>query len=126
MFKEMSGQPNSGNSCAAPQPFIRQDDTGRPGALHGPALAALCADELRERHPRIQAAGSADDLKALKTEAHALRGVAANFGLGVLADELLALEVAARSEDRDRLAGVLRRLPAEVAQALAALGHAEA
>jgi HPt (histidine-containing phosphotransfer) domain-containing protein len=124
MFKEMPDKRNPGGCCATPEPPVGQAAASHPASLHGPALAALCADELRERHPRIQAAGSADDLKALKTEAHALRGVAANFGLDVLADELLALEVAARSEDRDRLAGVLRRLPAEVAQALAALGHA--
>lgn len=125
MLKEMPEQPNPGACLAASDSSARQDANGHPATRHGPALAALCADELRQRHPRIQAAGSADDLNALKTEAHALRGVAANFGLGVLADELLALEVAARSEDRDRLARALRRLPAEVAQALAALGQAE-
>lgn len=124
MFKEMPDKRNPSDCCTTPESTVRQAAASHLATRHGPALAALCADELLERHPRIQAAGSADDLKALKTEAHALRGVAANFGLDVLADELLALEVAARGEDRDRLAGVLRRLPAEVAQALAALGHA--
>ena len=90
---------------------------------HGPALAALCADELRERHPKITAAAHAGDLEALKTEAHALRGVAANFGLGVLAEMLLGLETAARHADPTGLVGALRQLPAEVAQALVALGQ---
>lgn len=92
---------------------------------HGPVLAALCADELRERHPRIAAAAAAGDLETLKVEAHALRGVAANFGLGVLAEHLLAVETAARRQDPTGLAGALRLLPAEVAQALVALGQAE-
>ncbi|MBL6454136.1 Hpt domain-containing protein [Belnapia sp. T6] len=89
---------------------------------HGPALAALCADELRERHPRIEAAAAAGDLDALKAEAHALRGVAANFGLEVLAEELLTLERAARAADTLGLRGALSRLPAEVAEAMVALG----
>ena len=92
---------------------------------HGPVLAGLCADELRQRHPRIAAAAAAGDLETLRTEAHALRGVAANFGLGVLAEQLLALESAARSQDFTGLTGALRLLPAEVAQALVALGQGE-
>ncbi len=90
---------------------------------HGPVLAALCADELRERHPRIQAAAAAGDFGALQTEAHALRGVAANFGLGALAEDLLAVETAARQQDASGLHSVLNRLPGEVAKALAALGQ---
>ena len=78
---------------------------------------------MRERHPRLQAAAAAGDLDVLKTEAHALRGVAANFGLGVLAERLLALEAAARTEDREEFTAVLGQLPAEVAQALVALGQ---
>jgi HPt (histidine-containing phosphotransfer) domain-containing protein len=92
-------------------------------ARHGPVLAGLCADELRERHPRIQAAAAAGDFRALQIEAHALRGVAANFGLAVLADDLLILETAARRQDAGGLDGALSRLPGEVAKALAALGQ---
>ena len=102
------------------------EPTGRRGHLavrHGPVLAALCAEELRERHPRLQAAAAVGDLDALKTEAHALRGVAANFGLCVLAERLLALEAAARTDDREEFTAVLGQLPAEVAQALVALGQ---
>jgi HPt (histidine-containing phosphotransfer) domain-containing protein len=93
---------------------------------HGPVLAGLCANELRERHPRIQAAAAAGDFRALQMEAHALRGVAANFGLGVLADDLLVLETAARRQDAGGLGGALGRLPGEVAKALAALGQGKA
>ena len=92
---------------------------------HGPVLAGLCADELRQRHPRIVAAAVAGDHETLRIEAHALRGVAANFGLGVLADHLLALEAAARRQDHPGLTEALRLLPAEVALALVALGQAE-
>ncbi len=92
-------------------------------ARHGPVLAGLCANELRERHPRIEAAAAAQDFRALQLEAHALRGVAANFGLGVLADDLLVLETAARRQDAGGLAGALGRLPGEVAKALSALGQ---
>ena len=95
-------------------------------ARHGPVLAGLCADELRERHPRIQAAAAAGDFRTLLAEAHALRGVAANFGLGVLAEDLLVVEAAARRQDAGNLPGVLGRLPAEVAKALAALGQDKA
>jgi HPt (histidine-containing phosphotransfer) domain-containing protein len=93
-------------------------------ARHGPVLASLCADELRERHPRIQAAAAAGDVRTVLTEAHALRGVAANFGLGVLAEDLLVVETAARRQDADGMHGALGRLPGEVAKALAALGQA--
>jgi HPt (histidine-containing phosphotransfer) domain-containing protein len=104
----------------------RAEEAGSRGYLaaqHGPALAALCADELRERHPRLQTAAAAGDLDTLKSEAHALRGLAANFGLGVLAERLLALEAAARADDREGFTAVLGQLPAEVAQALVALGQ---
>ena len=92
-------------------------------ARHGPVLAGLCANELRERHPRIEAAAAARDFRALQIEAHALRGVAANFGLGVLAEDLLILETAARRQDAGGFADALERLPGEVARALTALGQ---
>jgi hypothetical protein len=49
--------------------------------------------------------------------------VAANFGLGVLAEQLRALEIAARADDREGFTAVLGQLPAEVAQALVTLGQ---
>ncbi|MBL6076693.1 Hpt domain-containing protein [Belnapia sp. T18] len=99
------------------------NDQASLAALYGPVLAGLCAEELRERHPRIQAAAAAGDFRTLLSEAHALRGVAANFGLGVLAEDLLTVEMAARQQDSGGLHGALGRLPGEVAKALAALGQ---
>lgn len=92
-------------------------------AQHGPALAMLCANELRDRHPRILAAADAGDLAGVRWEAHALRGVAANFGLTALAGHLQALEAAARQQDAGGLSGPLGMLPAAVSEALAALGQ---
>ncbi|SDB54717.1 Hpt domain-containing protein [Belnapia rosea] len=105
------------------EPSAMPNDQAFLATRHGPVLAGLCADELRERHPRIQAAAAAGDFRGLQAEAHALRGVAANFGLGVLAEDLLALETAARQSDADRLRSLLGRLPDEVAKALTALGQ---
>jgi HPt (histidine-containing phosphotransfer) domain-containing protein len=99
------------------------NDEASLAARHGPVLAGLCAAELRERYPRIQAAAAAGDFRTLMAEAHALRGVAANFGLGVLADDLLTVEMAARRQDAGGMDGVLDRMPREVAKALAALGQ---
>jgi HPt (histidine-containing phosphotransfer) domain-containing protein len=126
MLDEFPHRPNRDDGHPQADSLTQRNSFGHLAARHGAALAALCADELHERHPRLQAAGKAGDLNTLKTEAHALRGVAANFGLAVLAEQLLALEAAARSEDRNCIAEVLGQLPAEVAQALVALGQANA
>ena len=119
------GGANQGDFRRSPDPAMTQDSRAYLARRHGPALAALCADELRERHPRIAAAAASGDFETLKAEAHALRGVAANFGLGVLAEQLLAVESAARRQDPTGLTGALRLLPAEVAQALVALGQGD-
>jgi HPt (histidine-containing phosphotransfer) domain-containing protein len=126
MLNEFPHRPYRDGDHPQADPSAQRDSFGHLAVRHGAALAALCADELHERHPRLQAAGKAGDLNTLKIEAHALRGVAANFGLTVLAEQLLALEAAARSGDRNRIAEVLGRMPAEVAQALVALGQANA
>ena len=119
---------SQGSSSAGFQPgrerAAMSNDPAFLAARHGPVLAGLCADELRERHPRIQSAAASGDFRTLLAEAHALRGVAANFGLGVLAEDLLAVETAARRQDASGLLGALSRLPGEVAEALAALGQA--
>jgi HPt (histidine-containing phosphotransfer) domain-containing protein len=90
---------------------------------YGPVLAGLCAEELRQRHPRIVTAAAAGDLAILHWEAHALRGVAANFGLAALAELLLTLERAARQQDLGGINGPLEQMPGAVAQALVALGQ---
>ncbi|MFZ4408113.1 MAG: Hpt domain-containing protein [Paracraurococcus sp.] len=63
------------------------------------SLAALCEEEVRTRLPRLQAAIAAGDAQAVRMEAHAIRGVAASFGLEPLAAALLTVETAARAGD---------------------------
>lgn len=86
------------------------------------ALLALCAEELRCRFPQLEAAIAAFDAPAIRRDAHALRGVAANFGLQGLAEGLLAVEVAARAGDPAALHQAMAPLPAAVAAALAEIG----
>jgi HPt (histidine-containing phosphotransfer) domain-containing protein len=87
-----------------------------------PALLALCAEELRSRFPQIEAAAARGDLVALRQDAHALRGVAANFGLPRLAGLLGALEAAAIGGNAEALRAALAPLPASVAEALVVVG----
>ncbi|WP_431270339.1 Hpt domain-containing protein [Dankookia sp. P2] len=74
-------------------------------------LAALCEEEVRTRLPRLQAAIAAGDTAAARMEAHAIRGVAASFGLDDLAEALLSVEAAARAGDRETLAAASPGLP---------------
>ncbi|MCS6890142.1 MAG: Hpt domain-containing protein [Rhodovarius sp.] len=61
-----------------------------------PAVARLCEDELHRRLPRMRAAVAQRNRASLVDDAHALRGMAGNFGLAELAQALAALEAAAR------------------------------
>jgi PAS domain-containing protein/HPt (histidine-containing phosphotransfer) domain-containing protein len=79
--------------------------------LSASALAALCAEEVRTRLPRLQAAIVAGDAAAARMEAHAIRGVAGSFGLDALAEALLTLETAARAGDLTALAAASAGLP---------------
>jgi PAS domain-containing protein len=74
-------------------------------------LAALCEEEVRTRLPRLQAAIAAGDANAAGMEAHAIRGVAASFGLEDLAETLLAVESAARAGDLAALLSASPGLP---------------
>ena len=74
-------------------------------------LAALCEEEVRTRLPRLQAAIAAGDAAAARMEAHAIRGVAASFGLEDLAETLLAVEIAARAGDLAALLSASPGLP---------------
>ncbi|TDH64561.1 hypothetical protein E2C06_01050 [Dankookia rubra] len=74
-------------------------------------LAALCKEEVRTRMPRLQAAIAAGDAPAARLEAHAIRGVAASFGLDDLAETLLVVETAARAGDLAKLATASPGLP---------------
>ena len=74
-------------------------------------LAALCEEEVRTRLPRLQAAIAAGDAAAARMEAHAIRGVAASFGLQDLAEALLEVEIAARAGDLATLLAASAGLP---------------
>ncbi|MFC7474500.1 Hpt domain-containing protein [Dankookia sp. GCM10030260] len=75
------------------------------------ALAALCEEEVRTRLPRLGIAITAGDVAAVRMEAHAIRGVAASFGLDALAAALLVVETAARAGDLGALAAASNGLP---------------
>ena len=92
-------------------------DHARPS----PALADMCAEELRKRLPLLLAAAAAGDAREVRTEAHAMRGVAANFGLAALAESLAQLEAAARGERLLDLHQGAKALPSKVDAALASL-----
>ena len=79
--------------------------------LTADALAALCEEEVRTRLPRLQAAIAAGNSVATRMEAHAIRGVAASFGLDALAEALLVLERSARAGDLSGLAAASVDLP---------------
>jgi PAS domain-containing protein len=85
------------------------------------ALADLCAEELRKRLPLLLAAATAGDAGQARMEAHAMRGVAANFGLAALAESLSAVEAAARAFEMLELRVAARALPPKVDAALASL-----
>lgn len=74
-------------------------------------LTALCEEEIRTRLPRLQDAIVAGDSAAARTEAHAIRGVAASFGLDALAAALAVVEAAAKAGDVARLTEAGRALP---------------
>jgi len=61
-----------------------------------PAIARLCGDELCERVPQLRLAIGHAHRERAREHAHALRGMAANFGLVGLAAALAGLEAAAR------------------------------
>jgi hypothetical protein len=71
---------------------------------------ALCAEELRARMPLLRNAVRAAELRAAREHAHAMRGLAGNFGLDELLPPLARIEAAARNAD-----------PATAEEALAAL-----
>ena len=85
-----------------------------------PAVARLCATELLTRLPQLKAATAGAEFASAREHAHALKGMAANFGLSELAQALAGLEAGAR----DRvwpLDGQLAAVERAVGPALAAL-----
>lgn len=95
---------------------------GQRMPLSATELAALCGEEVLSRLPRLQAAVAAGDAAAARMEAHALRGVAAGFGLEDLAEALLAVEQAARAGDLEQLTAASSALPQRAEEALRRLG----
>ncbi|MDO9711303.1 Hpt domain-containing protein [Paracraurococcus lichenis] len=86
-------------------------------------LSSLCEEEVRTRLPRLQAAIATGDAVAVRVEAHAIRGVAAGFGLGALAEALGSLEAAARAGDLVALAAASPGLPVLAEDALRQLAR---
>lgn len=88
-----------------------------------PAVARLCGDELCVRVPQLRDAVGHAQREATREHAHALRGMAANFGLNGLAMALAGLERAAR-ENSAPLAPAFAAVEREIMPALSALGYA--
>jgi HPt (histidine-containing phosphotransfer) domain-containing protein len=86
-----------------------------------PALLALCAEELRTRLPALLDSIQKGDRVTARTEAHAMRGVAANFGLAELAEILGQVEAAARDGLLTELSDAALALPTQLDAALQGL-----
>lgn len=87
-----------------------------------PAVARLCGDELCVRVPQLRDAVGHRRREAAREHAHALRGMAANFGLSGLALALAALERTAK-EDSAPLEPAFAAVEREIVPALNALGY---
>ena len=87
------------------------------------AVARLCGDELCVRVPQLRDAVGRRQREVAREHAHALRGMAANFGLSGLAIALATLERTARdgSAPLDLAFAAVER---EIMPALTALGYA--
>ena len=88
-----------------------------------PAVARLCGDELCIRVPQLRDAVGQHQRSVARDHAHALRGMAANFGLSGLALALGVLERTAK-EGTAPLDHAFAAVEREVMPALNALGYA--
>ena len=88
-----------------------------------PAVARLCGDELCVRVPQLRDAIGHRQRDVAREHAHALRGMAANFGLMSLAMALAALERTAK-EGSSPLGPAFAAVEREIMPALNALGYA--
>ncbi|MBY0335801.1 MAG: Hpt domain-containing protein [Acetobacteraceae bacterium] len=79
----------------------------------------LCTEELRARLPLLRAAVQAAELRAAREHAHAMRGLAGNFGLNELLPPLVRIEDAARGGDAQGAAAALAALESQFLGALA-------
>jgi HPt (histidine-containing phosphotransfer) domain-containing protein len=87
-----------------------------------PAVARLCGDELCTRVPQLRDAVGHRQREAAREHAHALRGMAANFGLSGLALALAVLEATAK-EGCAPLGPAFAAVEREIMPALHALGY---
>lgn len=83
----------------------------------------LCRAEMLARAPRLREGLRAGDAEAVRLHAHALRGLAVNFGLTALAPALEAME---RAQDHTGMTVALEGFEAEFALALQQLGSTTA
>ena len=72
------------------------------GAAHVASLAGGLPDEMESHRRALTATAPGSDVTALRAPAHALKGLAANFGLASLAALTGAVEEAARAGDAAR------------------------
>ncbi|WP_164867747.1 Hpt domain-containing protein [Rhodovarius crocodyli] len=86
-----------------------------------PGLAKLCGEELLTRAPKLRSAIALQQREVAREHAHALKGMAANFGLKPLAEALAGLEAAAKQTDAP-LDASMQAVEAEIPPALSALG----
>jgi TMAO reductase system sensor TorS len=91
------------------------------GAAHVTALAANLPEEMTPHLQRLAPPTPATEVTALRAPAHALKGVAANLGLGALAGLAGAVEEAAQAGDAARVQKLAADLPGLAAASLAAL-----
>jgi PAS domain-containing protein len=94
-----------------------------------PGLAearSLCRAEMLARAPQLREGLRAGDADAVRLHAHALRGLAANFGLAALVPALAAVERAAQAADPAAMAAALEGFEAEFTLALDQLGSSAA
>jgi len=94
-----------------------------PGDMLG-GMVAECLIDLRTRLPRLRRALEAGDTSALASQAHAMVGMAAGYGMSALEGRLRALTLAASEADVARAATVVAALDTEVAMAADALREA--
>ena len=84
----------------------------------------LCRTEMLARAPQLREGLRAGDAVAVRLHAHALRGLAANFGLAALLPALEEAERAAQAADASGMAAALLGFEAEFDQAMQQLGGA--
>jgi len=94
-----------------------------PGDMLG-GMVAECLVDLRARLPRLRHAMEAGDTTAVASQAHAMVGMAAGYGMSALEARLRALMRTASATDIARAATIVAALEAELGMAADALREA--